>query len=794
MLSTSSHLPLCLLAAGAFAWAGGTVSADEEIWKKLNPFLEQHCLECHDDLTTKGDLDLTALNFDLKNPAEFAAWDLVYQRVKDGEMPPKKKPRPESGEMAAFLKTLQSPLIETDKAFLEQFGRVHGRRLTPIEYENSLHDLLGIDIPLVGFLPMEDAGHGFETVAETQQLSHFHLEKYLNAADAALTEAFDRVHRGEKSYRKTLAAKDLTFRTGGNYRGPEARNGKTITWRMNLQFTGRMPKTAVPESGWYRVTVNNFRGINRGPDDAVWGSIRSGACSSNEPILYYVGSVEAIAKPRTQSFEAWIQKGHMLEFEPNEGTDRPAPTGASGGNVSYKGRDLAKDGFAGISFDSITMERIYPNATRDGIREVIYPGVKFEDGKPVVESKQGTIKRLIPLFAEKAFRRPVTQEQIQPYVDLALKKWEASKSLETSLRVGYRAVLCSPRFLGFIEKPGKLDDYALASRLSYFLWDSLPDGELFSLARSKKLSQPATLQQQVDRMLDDPKSERFIASFTDQWLNLKEIDFTTPDPRRFRVFDPILQEAMVAETRAFVAEMIRKDLGARNLISSDFAMLDSRLKVHYGLEQVNLTAGEGLQKVSLPETARSGLVTQGSVLKVTADGSVTSPVLRGIWINERILGLETPPPPPNVPAVEPDIRGAVSIRDQLAKHSSDETCASCHAKIDPAGFALENFDPIGQWRKAYGTVKNAARVDPSGVTPDGKPFAGINQWKMIYAERPEMLAENFVKQLLTYATGAETRFSDAETIDKIVASSKDSHYGLGTLLRKSIASPIFQYK
>lgn len=338
MRSASSHLLICFLAAGAFAWVGGTVSADEEIWKKLNPFLEQHCLECHDDLTTKGDFDLTALHFDLKDPAEFAAWDLVYQRVKDGEMPPKKKPRPESGEMAVFLKTLQSPLIETDKAFLEQFGRVHGRRLTPVEYENSLHDLLGIDIPLVGFLPMEDAGHGFETVAETQQLSHFHLEKYLNAADAALTEAFDGVHRGEKSYRKTLAAKDLTFRTGGNYRGPEARNGKTITWRMNLQFTGRMPKTAVPESGWYRVTVNNFRGINRGPDDAVWGSIRSGACSSNEPILYYVGSVEAIAKPRTQSFEAWIQKGHMLEFEPNEGTDRPAPTGAAGGNVSYKDR------------------------------------------------------------------------------------------------------------------------------------------------------------------------------------------------------------------------------------------------------------------------------------------------------------------------------------------------------------------------------------------------------------------------------------------------------------------------
>ena len=766
----------------------------DEILEKLNPFLDQHCLECHDDLTAEGDFDLTSLTFDLKNPADFAAWDLVYQRVKSGEMPPRKEPQPEADAKAEFLAQLKDPLLTQDREYLQAYGRVHGRRLTRVEYEHSLHDLLGIDIPLTGLLPADDVAHGFETVAESQQLSHFHLEKYLNAANVALNDAFTRAKAGDRKYEKTFRAKELTHRTGGNYRGPEARNGKTIVWRMNLQFSGRMPKTTVPESGWYRITVTNFKGINRGSDGAVWGSIRSGACNSAEPLLHYVGTVEATEKPRTQSFDAWIQKGHMLEFEPNEGTDRAAPSGAPGGNISYKGRDLAKGGFAGISFDSITMTRIYPHAKSWEIRKALIPGVKFEKGKAQIENKVTELKRLIPVFAEKAFRRPVTKEQVEPYLQIALAKWEKSQSFETSLRVGYRAILCSPRFLTFVEAPGKLDDFALASRLSYFLWDSIPDEELLQLAKAGKLSEPKALDAQLDRMLADPKSERFIASFTDQWLSLNKIDFTTPDPRRFSQFDPILQESMVQETRAFVGELIRDNLSVKNLVSSDFLMLNGRLKSHYQLPNAKVVPGKGLQKVGISSDGRSGLITQGSILKVTADGSVTSPILRGIWVNERILGREPPPPPPNVPAVEPDIRGATSIRDQLAKHSSDESCASCHAKIDPAGFALENYDPVGQWRKAYGNAKDSAKVDPSGVTPDGKTFAGIGQWKKIYKDRPELLSQAFLEQLLAYATGAEMRFSDEETIHELVEKAAKDNYRVGTLLRSAVASSIFQYK
>lgn len=787
--------------SGTLALAGGLLLAgrglaDEALVGKLDPFLSEHCYECHDDLTSEGDLDLTALSLDFTDPASFGAWEQVFDRVESGDMPPVKKPRPDAGAMETFLEHLKRPLIEIDRADVEAFGRVHGRRLTRTEYEYSLHDLLGIDIPLTDMLPAEDGGHGFETEADVQQLSHFHLEKYLAAADAALDEAFGRAGKGDATWKKTLRAKELTARSSGNYRGPDARDGKTIVWKHGLQFTGRMPKTAVPASGWYRITLANVQGINPGADGVVWGSLRSGACYSNEPMLYYVGSVEAGKKPSTVSFDAWMQGRHMLEFKPAEALDKSAPTGATGGNVSYKNRDLAAQGFAGISFDSITLERIYPNATRWQVRQNLVPGVKFDKGKPVIEEPEKELRRLVTGFAGRAFRRPASPEQVEPYVQLATVNYRETNDLADALRVGYRAVLCSPRFLTFVESPGELDDYAVASRLSYFLWSSLPDQELLQLAKKGQLRDRKVLAGQVNRLLEDPKSARFIASFTDQWLELKKIDFTTPDPRRFREFDVVLQDSMVQETRGFFAELVRGDLGVSRLLHSDFAMLNTRLKTHYRLADVAVKPGEGLQKVSLPSArpGRSGLVTQASILKVTADGSVTSPILRGIWINERILGLETPPPPPNVPAVEPDIRGATSIRDQLAKHSSDEACAACHAKIDPAGFALENYDPIGSWRTAYGKGENAAKVDPSGITPEGEPFQGIGSWKAIYAEQPELLARALAKHLLAYSTGAPTRFSDEEALDAIVAEAGKKGYGVRSLIQASVASRVFRHK
>ena len=766
---------------------------------RLEPFLETHCFDCHDDETQKGSLNLYDLKFAPQSEANFSRWVRVFDRVESGEMPPAKKPRPEAAEKAVFLKALETPLLAADLKDKNSEGRVHVRRLTRREYEHTVHDLLGIDIPLQELLPEDPATHGFETVAEGQQLSHHNLARYLEAADLALDEAFKRSIKGDEAFSRTINAAKLG-RAGagrGNYRGPETRDGISIAWPLRIQFYGRMPATRVPDSGWYRVTLKDLHAINP-KSGSAWGTLRSGACSSNEPILHTIGIVEATKQKRDVSFEAWIRKGHMLELKPNDATRKTAPNGATGGNVSFKGRDLKKQGYEGIAVSGIQIERVYPNAKRWELRNFLLGNLPKEDAKALMVA--GTVPaaqltRAITQFASRAFRRPVTQAQVAPYVRLAIDEIKGTdKRPAEGLHAAYRAILCSPRFLTFVEKPGALDDHALASRMSYMLWNSLPDKALRKLADAGKLRDYKVRHEQVERMLADPKADRFIASFTDQWLDLKEINFTTPDRRLYRTFDPVVQESMVAETRTFFKELLRGDASITNVIHSDFGMLNERLARFYGMEKLPLKPGKGMQKVALGEYQRGGIVTQGAVLKVTANGTTTSPVVRGVYVGERLLGLHIPPPPPDVPAVEPDIRGAVSIRDQLDKHKNTASCASCHTRIDPAGFALENFDPVGLWRTRYGTRKNAAKVDPSGVTPEGAKFANIKQWKAIYLKRPDQLTEGFAKQLLTYATGAPLRFSDRRDVTRIVELAQKKGYGMKWILHSVVASDAFRRK
>ena len=796
-----SILPNILLSAALVAVVSPRAAAGSgAIRGQIEPFLEEHCFDCHDDELSEGDLNLYDLDFEPDKPGNFRLWERVFDRVESGEMPPKKKKRPAQGELANFLKTIGGPLLEADQKDRAARGRVNVRRLTRREYEHSMHDLLGIDIPLQELLPEDPATHGFETVASGQQLSHFNLANYLEAADLALEEAFTRAIKGEQKFSKTVPAPKLgrSGAGGGNYRGPETVGDKlSISWPIRQQFYGRMAATRVPESGWYRVTLKGLHGINI-KDGAVWGTLRSGACNSSEPILFPVGMVEATKEKRDLSFEAWIRGGHMLELKPNDVTLKRAPTGASGGNVSYKGRDLRKQGFQGIGVTAIQIERIYPNAQRWELRGKLLGGLSKEDAAKLLQAdtkQSGLLEKAIRQFASRAFRRPVTDAQVAPYVKLALAEINRpGERPADGLRAAYRAILCSPRFLTLVEAPGDLDDHALAARLSYMLWNSMSDKELRQLADQGKLMDYKVRHGQVERMLADPRSDRFITSFTDQWLNLKEINFTQPDVRLYRTFDSIVQQSMLEETRAFFKELVKTDASITNVIDSDFAMMNGRLARFYGMDKLPVKPGKGLQRVKLGDIPRGGIITQGSVLKVSANGTTTSPVVRGVWVNERLLGMHIPPPPPGVPAVEPDVRGAVSIRDQLAKHSEVASCAACHDKIDPAGFALENFDPVGLFRTKYGNRKDSAKVDPSGITPEGDKFAGIRQWKDAYVKRPEMLAEAFAKHLITYATGAEPRFGDRRDIAQIVKLARDKNYGVKRIIHAVVASTAFRTK
>lgn len=437
-------------------------------------------------------------------------------------------------------------------------------------------------------------------------------------------------------------------------------------------------------------------------------------------------------------------------------------------------------------------------------------------------------------FAARAFRRPVIAAELTPYSAIIDAELQRGSKFDEAMIAGYKAVLCAPDFLliglesGVPQPaknaPAKLGDYALASRLSFFLWNSAPDATLLDLAAKHALSQPATLKAQVGRMLADPRSERFVEHFLDEWLELKKIDFTTPDPNLYPDYDPWLHDSMLAEPRAWFRRMLTQNSGVREVIASDTLLINQRLAEVYGIRGVN---GSELREVKLAAgTPRGGFLTQAAVLKVTANGTATSPVLRGVWVMERILGIPRRPPPPNIPAVEPDATGAVTIRQMIEKHRADSACASCHAKMDPPGLALENFDVIGGWRDRYRLagqpkkirkgkefadepfveiISDAARrnrvklrlgpeVDATGDLADGRKFADVNGLRELLLQDEDALARNVARQLMIYATGAGIRFSDRPAIEAIIARTKPTRHGLRSLVQEVVASELFQTK
>jgi mono/diheme cytochrome c family protein len=438
---------------------------------------------------------------------------------------------------------------------------------------------------------------------------------------------------------------------------------------------------------------------------------------------------------------------------------------------------------------------------------------RFEPATVTSKAPEVDARRLLADFLPRAFRRPVAPDVVERYVELVKTQLADGDVFEVAMRTAYKAALCAPDFL-YLKEPaaGALDQWALASRLSYFLWNSMPDGELLALAEKGKLRDAAVLRAQVERMLKDPRAERFVVDFTDQWLTLAEIDATTPDRKLYPEFRRILRDAMLAETRAFFRELVDRDLSASNVIDADFAMLNQRLAEHYGIPGV---VGSVLRRVALPSgSGRGGILTQASVLKVTANGTVTSPVKRGAWVQRQILGQPPEPPPPDVPAIEPDVRGTTSIREMLASHRNNAGCAVCHNKIDPPGFALESFDVIGGRRTRYRSLGEGAvpenpgkglgqpgvayrwgpPVDAAGETADGRAFNDVEGFKKLLLKNPHPIARNLVGQLIIYATGAPVAFADRAAVETVLARTAARHYGVRSLIHEIVQSPLFLNK
>jgi hypothetical protein len=413
--------------------------------------------------------------------------------------------------------------------------------------------------------------------------------------------------------------------------------------------------------------------------------------------------------------------------------------------------------------------------------------------------------RLLESFLKRAFRRSIPSGELSRYTRIVAERLKLRHSFEEAMRAAYKAILCSPDFLFLQEKSGTLDGSAVAARLSYLLWNSMPDDALLNAAG--RLGDLEALRAQTDRMLADPRGERFIEDFLDQWLTLRELDLTTPDTKLYPEFEVYLRDSMLAETRGYFREMMKNDLSVLQIVDSDWAMLNQRLGEHYNIPGVD---GATVRKTPLPPGShRGGLLTQASVLKVTANGTTTSPVTRGAWVLDRILDRPPQPPPPDLPGIEPDVRGSTTIREQLDKHRSHPTCAACHARIDPPGFALESYDVIGGWRAQYRSIgggsappkgprradyRLAKPVDPSGQLPDGRAFKDVEEFKKLLLADPDALARGFASKLIVYATGAPLQFADRVAVGEIVARARSKGHGVRSILQEVVQSPLFRSK
>ncbi len=762
-------------------------------------FLQTNCYDCHIGKDADAGLDLSTLADPTSAQNESGSipdiWVRIFDRVQSGEMPPDEGAI-EPKEVNHFVNTTGRWIRDHQINEAKTLGRVRGRRLTNLQLERTLHDLLGVDIPLAAGFSDEQHVGGFTSVAEGQSMSHFQIEQHLRAVDAALDEAFRRIATPADDFDETFSPKDICKRRPGQRnREPEMREGLAAVWSSKLIFYGRMAVTTAKEDGWYRFTIK-ASSIKQPKDHGVWCSVRTGPCVSSAPLLETIGGFEATEAPGEWTFEGWLPQGHMLEVRPADATLRSARF--EGGQVGAG--EGEPQNVPGVAVHSVRMQRIHRGPDDEEIKQLL-----FGDLPVRVEAKRkwsaqtsdpkSDSARLMSDFAKRAFRRPVTADEIKPYINAVHQSLDDNVSFGDAIRGGYRALLCSPRFLYFTETPGVLDDHAIATRLSYFLWNRMPDQTLTNLADAGKLRSVDVIRQQVRRMLADPRGRDFVVDFASQWLDLRDIDFTEPDPKTHRDFDPMVQQSMLQETHQYLQKMLDENLSVRYLIDSDFAMLNSRLARFYEIPGV---VGDQIRPVTLKAgDRRGGLLTQGAILKVTANGTTTSPVIRGVWISERILGEHIAPPPQNVPAIEPDIRGATTIREQLSKHTANAECAVCHVKIDPPGFALENYDPSGKWRDNYqlaGGKKSKLKVDPSNRMPGGESFDNIDDFKRIVLKHPDKLARGLAEKLVTYGTGATIRFADRQAIDQIVQQTSANDYGLRWIIEAVATNILFVSK
>jgi hypothetical protein len=791
-----------------------TANAASDLKSAIEPLFAASCMACHSN-TALSPLDLSALEYDLADPQAFRTWAKVYGRLERGEMPPEGAPRATDEIVANALAALDEALTEANLA--ERRGqRTPLRRLTQLEYAYTLNDLLLLDDEighaLASSLPAEADSGGFDTVAAKQGISALHVRSYLQAADRALDAAIKLGPRPKTStfvidYANSQYLKimhDAEILGGGITKGLDDAAVMFFDTGSTYLMHSDSEGYKVPEPGYYRVTIEAYGYQANTPVTlTVYRGIKQGVTASLDELI---GSFDLIGdEPRTVSMTTYLTPGQLIS--PSV-ADLDVPPGVYPNEFFQPDKNIRNYAGEGIAIKTMTIEGPLIEQWPPASTRALLGGVDFDDAGQIKLTKSASehVEDIVARFGALALRRPLDEGEVEDFARLAQPLLADERPFLDAVRVPLRAILSSPSFLYQPAAPGLLDDFSLATRLSYFLWRSMPDEALFEVAGEGRLSDPVVLARQVERMLADPKAERFIKDFAGQAYRLYELKATSPDPGLYPEYDDRLGQAMQLETELFLSELIAENLTIDHLIDADFTFLNRRLAEHYEVANVE---GQTMRKVALStDSPRGGLIAQASVHKITANGTTTSPVPRGNFVLANVLGKPAPPPPPNVSGLEPDTRGTTTIREQLDAHRKSPICAGCHRKIDPPGFALEVFDPIGGFRKHYRVpggeqkygeyivplpYRQGLPVDASGITPEGRTFGGLGDYQRLLLDHElDQVARNMVSQLVVLGTGADIGFADREAVEEILVAIADDRYPIKSMIKEVVASDLFR--
>jgi len=813
--SVGVRLALVLAGVGMTCVPARAQSESETDLAASQTLLDRYCVTCHNPRLQTGGLDLTSLDLGAVDLAP-ARWEAVVGKLRGGMMPPAGRPRPDADTYTRFTHWLEDRL---DEASTGEPGRVPTHRLNRVEYANAIRDLLAVEVNPEGLLPADDIGHGFDNLAGTLTLSPVLMERYLSAA-----RRISRLAIGDPSIGPGFTSERyvVPIDLAQNDRMDEtlpfgSRGGLAVRHRFPLDgdydFTLRL-KRSVYE---YIVNLDEPHDLDLRIDGERVARFTVGGQDPAGPALLSFSGTFVAAGDAAYPTQAWDD--YRTGADADLRVRLQVPAGTHRVSATFVGRSWEAEGVLqpplreygatvtettdttprpeGPGLESLAIDGPFapagPGSTRS--RDQIF--VCHPSREPAVDESE-CATRIFGALAHRAFRRPVTDDDLAPLLSF-FETGRSAGGFERGIQHGLERLLIDPEFLFRVERDPEglasgttytLTDLELASRLSFFLWSSIPDEELLELAARDALSQPGTLSAQVRRMLADPRSEALIDNFVGQWLSLRSVDGLTPDPNLFPDFDENLRRAMRQETELFVADQIADDRSVVDLLAADHSFLNERLADHYGIPNV---VGSHFRRVEMPDRRRGGLVGQASILAVTSYGNRTSPVLRAKWLLENLFGSPPPPPPPDVPPL-PDAGPAGeprTVRERLAQHRRSPACAVCHAPMDPLGFALENFDAVGRWR----TTDLGMPIDASAVLADGTTtFDGPAGLRDILLDRSDQFVETLTEKLLVYALGRGLEYYDRPVLRAITRDAAEQDHRWSSIILGIVESPPFRMR